>query len=192
MGDTVTKKRRLLLKAELVVLVVVVCIWVVKSTTIDIDRIEAGSFRQIVKINPDNTHLLNVQSRTAQSLRQVRQRTLPESHRITPMDVLEDDIAAGKRQIVQWFEGMRVQLDQKQLPTQEYLQAIDQLRAEAQLKELKLMQQTEAKAQSMNTIISLMEEGALSPLAGKRALWRIAGLDDEVIDAMLPETKPID
>ena len=48
-------KKRWFLKVELVVLVFVVCIWVVKSATIDIDSVKAGVLKQVVKADPDNT-----------------------------------------------------------------------------------------------------------------------------------------
>jgi hypothetical protein len=110
----------------------------------------------------------------------------------SPIDVISNQYSQGRRQVIQWFDTMRAELDQQQLPVEEYIQAIDQLREQARQQELKLKQQVDAAAQSVDTILSLVEEGSLPQQAGQRALWRIAGLDNDMIDSMFPETKPTD
>jgi len=59
MNDTVKPKERWFFKAELLVLVCLVCIWAVKSEILDIRSIKAGDLKQTIKLgnnNPD-THL---------------------------------------------------------------------------------------------------------------------------------------
>jgi len=47
-------KKHRFLRVELGVLIFVVCIWVVKSATIDIDSVKAGVLKQVVKVDRDN------------------------------------------------------------------------------------------------------------------------------------------
>lgn len=60
MSDTDKIKKRWFLKAELVVLVCVICIWIVKAVTIDLDSTKAAVLRQVVKISPKNADALNL------------------------------------------------------------------------------------------------------------------------------------
>ena len=54
MSDTVKPKKRWFLRVELAVLICVVCIWVIKSVTIDIDSTKAAVLKQVVKIKPNS------------------------------------------------------------------------------------------------------------------------------------------
>ena len=61
MSDTVKQKRRWFLKTELAVLVCVICIWIVKLVTVDIDitkaaviSTKAAVLKQVVKIRPNS------------------------------------------------------------------------------------------------------------------------------------------
>jgi cytochrome c-type biogenesis protein CcmH/NrfG len=52
MGEITKRTKRLV--AELSVLVCIVCVWVVKSETFDIDDVKAGVLKQVVKADSDN------------------------------------------------------------------------------------------------------------------------------------------
>lgn len=54
MDETVKQKKRWFLKAELAVLICVVCIGIVKLVTVDIDSARAAVFKQVVKISPNS------------------------------------------------------------------------------------------------------------------------------------------
>ena len=54
MKNTQQRKKRWFLKVELAVLVCVICIWVVKLVTVDIDSTKAAVFKQVVKIRPNS------------------------------------------------------------------------------------------------------------------------------------------
>jgi hypothetical protein len=54
MSDTVKPKRRWVLKAELAVIICMVCILVIKLMTPDIDSTEAGIFTEALTIQPNN------------------------------------------------------------------------------------------------------------------------------------------
>jgi tetratricopeptide (TPR) repeat protein len=52
MGEITNRTKRLV--AELTVLVCIVCVWVVKSETLNIDDVQAGVLKQVVKADHDN------------------------------------------------------------------------------------------------------------------------------------------
>lgn len=52
MGQITNRTKRLV--AELTVLICIVCVWIVKSETFDIDDVKAGVFKQVVKADSDN------------------------------------------------------------------------------------------------------------------------------------------
>ncbi len=52
MSDTVKQKKRWFLKAELAVLVCVICVWIAKSELIDIGNVKAEVPERVVKVNP--------------------------------------------------------------------------------------------------------------------------------------------
>ena len=52
MGEITNRTKRLV--AELAVFVCVICIWVIKSATFDIDDVKASVLKQAVKADPDN------------------------------------------------------------------------------------------------------------------------------------------
>ena len=52
MGDIAKRTKRLV--AELAILVCLICIWIVRSATIDIDSVKAGVLKQVVKADTDN------------------------------------------------------------------------------------------------------------------------------------------
>jgi len=55
MSDTI-KKKCWFLKVELAVLVCVICIWIVKALTVDIDSTKAAVLKQVVKISPNSAN----------------------------------------------------------------------------------------------------------------------------------------
>ena len=59
LSDTVKGKKRWFLRAELAVLVCVVCIWVIMLVTVDIESTKAAVLKQVVKIrtNSADAHL---------------------------------------------------------------------------------------------------------------------------------------
>jgi len=109
-----------------------------------------------------------------------------------PMSIVEDETRQGLKQLHDYFDTMKYDLDQQNLKPQEYLAKIDQLRQQVKEAEFTIHQKAQARIDNMGQIIQLMKEGTLSKEAGQRALWRVVGLDDENINAMLPKTKPID
>ena len=52
MGEITNRTKRLV--AELTVLVCIVCVWIVKSETLNIDDVKAGVLKQVVKADSDN------------------------------------------------------------------------------------------------------------------------------------------
>jgi tetratricopeptide (TPR) repeat protein len=52
MGEITKRTKRLV--AELTVLVCIVCVWVVRSETFDMDDVKAGVLKQVVKADSDN------------------------------------------------------------------------------------------------------------------------------------------
>ena len=109
-----------------------------------------------------------------------------------PISIIESDIHQELKQLSDYFDSAKYDLDQQNLKPQEYLAKIDQLRQQVKEAEFTIHQKAQARIDNMGQIIQLMKEGTLSKEAGQRELWRVAGLDDETINAMLPRTKPID
>ena len=52
MGEITKRTKRLV--AELMVLVCIICVWVIKSATFDMDDVKAGVLKQVVKADSDN------------------------------------------------------------------------------------------------------------------------------------------
>ena len=53
MAEITNRTKRLV--AELTVLVCIICVWIVRSETFDIDDVKAGVLKQVVKADSDNT-----------------------------------------------------------------------------------------------------------------------------------------
>jgi len=53
MSEITNRTKRLV--AELTVLICIICVWIVKSETFDIDDVKAGILKQVVKADSDNT-----------------------------------------------------------------------------------------------------------------------------------------
>lgn len=64
MSDTVKQKKRWFLKIELAVLVCVICIWIIKALTVDLDSTKAAVLCQVVKISPNNADAQNLLGNT--------------------------------------------------------------------------------------------------------------------------------
>jgi len=60
MEDRVQQKKRWFLKIELAVLICVICIWIVKALTVDLDSTKAAVLSQVVKISPNNDEAQNL------------------------------------------------------------------------------------------------------------------------------------
>jgi hypothetical protein len=115
----------------------------------------------------------------------------PQQKRFDPVSIVEGEIALGQRQINQQFDQAKHELDvQTYKNPEDYLNAINELRGKAGQAGLKLRQKGEAKLYSMKQMAQLVKEGNMPKEAGQRAIARIAGLSDEQVDAMLPESKP--
>lgn len=114
-----------------------------------------------------------------------------QQNKTMPSAIIENEIAMGQRQINEQFDQAKFQLDQQVYKNPEdYINAINELKGKAAQAGLQLRQKAEAKMYSLNQVIQLVKEGSMPQEAGQRAAWRIAGLSDEQVDAMLPETKP--
>ncbi|OHB62489.1 MAG: hypothetical protein A2167_03410 [Planctomycetes bacterium RBG_13_46_10] len=108
-----------------------------------------------------------------------------------PISMIEDEVAFGQEQINRQFDLAKYELDQRTYKDpKEYIQAINELRQQTAKAGLQLRQKSEAKLLRMQQIMKLVEEGKMPKQAGQRALWRIAGMDEEVIDVMFPKNKP--
>ena len=109
-----------------------------------------------------------------------------------PMSIVTNETHNSIRQLADYFDKMRYELDQENLKPQEYLAKIDALRQNVKQAEFTIHEKAQARVDNMTQLTKLMQEGLLPKEAGQRALWRVAGLDDETINAMLPQTKPVD
>ena len=107
-----------------------------------------------------------------------------------PQMIAQQQFKQARRLLYEQFDELRSQLIREGLPIEEHLQAEGQLRDQLTKQDFELRQQIESVTGSMKVIENLVKEGSLPEAAGQRALWRTAGLDNEAIDAMLPETKP--
>jgi hypothetical protein len=114
-----------------------------------------------------------------------------QQNKLRPTEIIEDEVAQGQKQINQQFDQAKHELDvQTYKNPEDYLNAINDLRGKAAQAGLQLRQKAEAKLYSLNQVIRLVKEGTMPKEAGQRAAWRISGLSDEQVDAMMPESKP--
>ena len=60
MSEALKQNKRWFLKVELAVLVCVICIWIVKPFTDDIDSAEAAVLKQLGKIDSNDAHAHNL------------------------------------------------------------------------------------------------------------------------------------
>jgi len=60
MEKAINQKKRWFLKIEFAVLICVICIWIIKAFTVDLNSTKAAVLRQVVKINPNNTEAQNL------------------------------------------------------------------------------------------------------------------------------------
>lgn len=112
-----------------------------------------------------------------------------QQDQFTPIDVISDRFKMSRRQIVEQFDSMRAELTRQDLPIEEYISAVDQLRARAKQQEVQLNQEMDATAMSLNVIMGLVEEGTLPSDVAQRAMWRTTGLDNEAINAIAPSMR---
>jgi len=111
---------------------------------------------------------------------------------LDPFEIVDNNFQAAQRSLFNYFDQARHDLDQQDLDPKEYLRQVDALHENIRKAEFTLKQQAEAKVESMGQIIRLMEEKRLDINTGQRALFRLAGVDQEVIDSMFPQPKVTD
>jgi hypothetical protein len=108
-----------------------------------------------------------------------------------PISKIEDEVAFGQQQINRQFDQAKHELDVRTYTKpEEYIQAINDLKQQVAHAGLQLRQKAEAKLFSMQQIMKLVDEKIMPSQSGQKAMWRIAGLDEDQINDMLPETKP--
>jgi hypothetical protein len=111
-------------------------------------------------------------------------------NKLNPISIIEDEFAFGQQQINRQFDQAKHELDiRTYAKPEEYLNAISELRQQSSQAGLQLRQKAEAKLLRMQQIMTLVDEKTMPSEVGQKAMWRIAGLDEEAIDAMFPETK---
>jgi len=196
MGDTVKTKKRWFLKAELVVLVCVVCIWVVRSGTIDIDSIKAGLLTTYNLGRARKTASFEVAATNSQGAQlngkpgavpltgQLRKpaesepiiQELPANQGMTPGKMLAERERLEQRQVTQWFDQMRCNLDQQALKPEEYRRAYMEIMMQAQQRGLEVSHRHQAMAQRLEQVYQLVKEGQMSREQADQIAWRMAGI----------------
>ena len=113
--------------------------------------------------------------------------------RLDPFTMVDRQFQTDQRNLFNYFDQARYALDQQDLDPKEYLQQLDALHDNIRRAEFSLKSKAEAQIESMGQIVRLMQEKRLDVKSGQRAAFRLAGLDEQTLDAMFPpEPKPVD
>jgi len=127
---------------------------------------------------------------TNETVGQEIQETGWQRPKLSPKTIIKNQLATQRRQMYEEWDEMRHQLLQMDMEHEKFVEADEQLKNNFRMKDLQLTHETQALNKSIDVVGKLIEEGSLPESMGQRALWRVAGLDNQQIDEMLPETKP--
>jgi prepilin-type N-terminal cleavage/methylation domain-containing protein len=111
---------------------------------------------------------------------------------LDPFKIVENNFQVAQRSLFNYFDQARYDLDQQTLDPKQYLQQVDALHENTRRAEFALRQKADGQIESMGQIVKLMKEKRLDVNTGQRALYRLAGVDEEVIDSMFPQPKVTD
>ncbi len=178
------QKNRWFLKAELVVLVCVICIWVVKSVTIDIDSAK-GEYDRAVSLN--NKAIEIDPSDAYEETGQVAY--VPEQQQVVidqqPLQILQGQLQQYEQFLRTQYNNELNCLKRQHLTDRQFHNKLYQLNAKytAMLNtgRYKVTQQF----QQIKQIQKLINDNKISIHAGNEAMWRIV-LPYETEDAMFP------
>lgn len=115
------------------------------------------------------------------------------SQQLDPFAIVDQQFQSAQKQLFNYFDQARYALDQQNLDPKQYLREVDNLHDNIRREEFALKTKAEAQVESMGQIVKLMQQKRLDPKIGQRALYKLAGVSDEVADSMFPdEPKPVD
>jgi len=185
------QRKHRFLKAELAVLVCLVCFWVFKSGTVDIADVTAGVLRQVVKIDPDNTHQTHTQALPLDtSLDEVERNFRKDvncQRQITPESIAEDNYQRSVANIDQRYRSQWDEVNRRRsaLGPRRHAEMLCDIQARSRAEFDKLYQAAQNQAEEFKLIDQLAQQKGFDPYEAK---MRIV-LGPEAEAAMFPEEK---
>lgn len=183
-GRITKRKKHRFLKAELVVLVCVICIWVVKSVTIDIESAEGkddwvtisggGEYDRAISLN---NKAIEIDPRDAyEETGQVSY--VPEQQQVVIdqqlLQILQARSATIRKDLHARWRIEAEALGKSWFSNRgQYDTAVANLNAKYQMKELEARQAIDAQIREIQQIQKLINDNKMSIHAGNEAVWRL-------------------
>ena len=171
--ETIGKqKNRWFLKAELVVLVCLICIWVVTSITIDIDSAKGEYDRTI----SDHTKVFEIDPRDVYKETD-KVSYVPEQQQVVidqqPLQILQGQLQESEQFLETQYNNELNSLKQQLLTDQQFHNKLCQLNAKYQEMLNTGRYKMKQQVQQIKQIQNLINDNKISIQAGNEAVWRL-------------------
>ena len=107
--------------------------------------------------------------------------------------MMDEQYSMEQRQVTQWFDSMRVSLEQQELEPEQHMKQYAALMKQAQTQSMQIYNQHQANALFLKQLDELVEDGSLMDYQARKIGFRMAGVQDpQALKQMSGEPEEID